>query len=446
MAPFGARSRCCTANDTPDSPKGATMPKRLTVAVIAATILAGAGTAVAQTVQRFDDVPPDHEAFEAVEWAADAGLTVGYGDGTFRPDEPLPKWRALVFMGSYYDNVLGAGESEDFTSGDMMVLLKTIDDGTSLQPQPVAPEPDPEPEARWLPRGDGGRIASGRCAPAIVMGIYDWEECAWGVSDDPEMSRSEMTAMVTKVWSETKASGKPTDPPNLTEGYCGDGVLGCYLASSHTIQLAQGFTLQVLLHELAHALTSGDDEHRACADDWTHRRPECWHGDLYRCAADALYVRYAGIDAAGVCGTPPDLEPGDWYLGEPFETEWGVIHALAAVLDTNSDYHLFARCASRFDTEGRWLSLGMGLPQDADGDELRIVTRLTGDSEPNDHAWRVSGETADVVWWPGEVTLPAERWRGTLHVAVYYDDRDVGRTQFELGDSPALAIVRSACN
>ena len=418
------------------------MPKRLTIALLAAAILAAAGTAVAQTVQRFGDVPPDHEAFEAVEWAAEVGVTTGYTDGTFRPEVPLSKRHALVFMERYYDQILEAEESADFTRGDMMMLLKAINDGTPPQSQLAAPEP--EPVARWLPRPED-RIAAGRCAPAVVMGIYDWEGCAWGVSDDPEMSRSEMTAMVAKVWSETKARGKPTDPPNLTEGYCSDEALGCYLGRSHTIQLAQGFTLRTLLHELAHALTSGADEHGACVDDWTHRRPGCWHGDLYRCAADALYVRYADIDAAGVCGTPPDLEPGDWFLWEPFETEWGAIHAVAGILDTNSDYTLFARCASRFGTEGRALGLGIGLPRDADGDELRIVTRLTGDTAPSDVSWGVGVDDAATVWWPGEVTLPAERWRGTLHVAVYYGDRDTDRTSFDLGDSPALAIVRSAC-
>ena len=425
------------------------MRRPVAVAVVAVAILAAAGTAVAQSVQRFSDVPPDHEAHEAVEWAAGAGLTLGYGDGTFRPDEPLAKWRALVFMERYYDDVLGADESGAFTSGDMMMLLKTINDGArsaAETPEPAA-EPEPESSGRWLPRPED-RTADGRCAPAIVMGIYDWEGCAWGVTDDPELSRTAMKALVAKIWAETKARNKPDQPPNLEEGYCDDtaDALGCYLPSTHTVRLEQGFTLSVLLHELAHALTVNDPDHTACDDDWTHRQPQCWHGDIYRCAADALYVRYSDITTAGVCGTPPNLEPGDWYLSEPFETEWGVIHALARIPDSYGDYDLFARCKSSFGTDGRELDLGMGLPQDADGDELRIVTRLTGDSEPNDYAWRVSGETADVVWWPGVVTLPAERWQGTLHIAVYYGDRDVDRTQFELGDSPALAIVRSACD
>ena len=87
-------------------------------------------TAVAQS-QRFPDVPPDHYAFEAVEWAAEVGVTAGYTDGTFRPEQPLSKRHAVVFMERYYDQILQAEESDNFTRGDMMVLLKAINDGTA---------------------------------------------------------------------------------------------------------------------------------------------------------------------------------------------------------------------------------------------------------------------------------------------------------------------------
>ena len=79
---------------------------------------------------RFPDVAPGHYAFEAVEWAAEVGVTVGYDDGTFKPQRPLIKRHAVVFMERYYDEILQAEESEDFTRGDMMVLLKSINDGT----------------------------------------------------------------------------------------------------------------------------------------------------------------------------------------------------------------------------------------------------------------------------------------------------------------------------
>ena len=78
---------------------------------------------------RFPDVAPGHYAFEAVEWAAAVGVTVGYTDGTFKPQRPLIKGHAVVFMERYYDEILQAEESEDFTRGDMMVLLKSINDG-----------------------------------------------------------------------------------------------------------------------------------------------------------------------------------------------------------------------------------------------------------------------------------------------------------------------------
>ena len=105
------------------------MKKRaITVIVVAAILGASAATAVAQS-QRFPDVPPDHYAFEAVEWAAQVGVTTGYTDGTFKPSQALGRWHAVVFMERYYDEILQAEESEDFTRGDMMVLLKAINDG-----------------------------------------------------------------------------------------------------------------------------------------------------------------------------------------------------------------------------------------------------------------------------------------------------------------------------
>ena len=87
--------------------------------------------------QRFPDVPVDHYAFEAAEWAAEVGVTTGYPDGTFKPEQPLIKRHAVVFMERYYDEILQAEESEDFTRGDMMVLLKAINDGTAAGSRPA---------------------------------------------------------------------------------------------------------------------------------------------------------------------------------------------------------------------------------------------------------------------------------------------------------------------
>ena len=92
-------------------------------------VLVIAGGALAAH-SRFTDVTHDHPV-EAIEWAADNEITLGYGDGTFRPDEPLRRSHALIFMARFYDQVLGANGDDqfsnpDFTRADMMALLHSM--------------------------------------------------------------------------------------------------------------------------------------------------------------------------------------------------------------------------------------------------------------------------------------------------------------------------------
>ena len=140
----------------------------LVVLAVVGSVLAVAPVAAAQG-QRFPDVAADHYAFEAVEWAVEAGVTVGYTDGTFKPQRPLIRRHALVFMERYYDEILGADESEDFTRGDMMVLLKAINDGTlrGETPQDAA-------------SGTGG-AAQGQRFPDVAADHYAFEAVEWAV-------------------------------------------------------------------------------------------------------------------------------------------------------------------------------------------------------------------------------------------------------------------------
>lgn len=99
------------------------------IIVVAASIVVVVGiaaTAAAQTTSRFSDVPAGHDAYEAIHWAADVGLTAGWPDGTFRPEQPLHRSHAIVFIDRFYEQVLQATESDNFTRGDMMTLLHTI--------------------------------------------------------------------------------------------------------------------------------------------------------------------------------------------------------------------------------------------------------------------------------------------------------------------------------
>ena len=255
-----------------------------------------AGSAIAQGLGRFSDVPPDHEAYDAVEWAAEVGLTAGYDDGTFKPARPLSKRHAVAFMERYYDEILQAEQSEDFTRADMMMLLKAIDDG-DFGGLPLR-------TPRWLHRPED-RVIGGRCAHLVTVGIYEWEGCAWAGVEHTWITLPEAFALADRVWAETKARNKPEDPPDMVIVKCGEWQ-PCYSDEDHTIFLPNEFTVSMVLHELAHALVAADQKNYSC-DPRTEFTPiGCKHGSLFRCAADTLYVRYGGTVPSGVCGELPD--------------------------------------------------------------------------------------------------------------------------------------------
>ena len=114
-----------------------------------AVIAGGIALALTLTVgafaasDRFSDVRDDHPV-EAIEWAAEVGITAGIGDGMFGPDEPLKRKHARVFMERFYDRVLGADgddqfASSGFTRADMMELLFSMVDDAPVVTTTVAP-------------------------------------------------------------------------------------------------------------------------------------------------------------------------------------------------------------------------------------------------------------------------------------------------------------------
>ena len=142
--------------------------RRLAAVVLAAGVIGAlTATAVAQS-QRFPDVAADHYAYEAVGWAAEVGVTTGYDDGTFKPARPLSKRHAVVFTERYYDEILGADESADFTRGDMMVLLKAINDGT-LRGADTTEDPAP----------DANGAAQSQRFPDVAADHYAFEAVGW---------------------------------------------------------------------------------------------------------------------------------------------------------------------------------------------------------------------------------------------------------------------------
>ena len=265
------------------------------------------------------------------------------------------------------------------------------------------------------------------------------------------MSKPEMLELIERIWRETDAPGRPSLAPALVEGSCWwlPDVAGCYEPVSHAIEVVSGraenFTSRVLLHELAHALISGSDEMASCADDWTHRQSVCGHGNLFRCVADDLYVRYAGLDTAGVCGQAPDLDPGDWLLSAPDEYEWGVVHSAAQVTDPESNHRLWFRCVTNYEQSEEperqletvlslvhgWEEHGRRLRQAA-SDFLRIRYRFSDEEHLSD-TWLLTDEYLTTAFWrePDASSL-MRRFQGAdrLFLRIQYTQRDIVQAEF----------------
>lgn len=94
------------------------------MAIGVALFMGGAAWAISSP---FVDVTDAHPV-DAIEWAVEQGITRGYTETEFRPDEPLKRSHAVIFIERFYDKVLGANGDDqftnpDFTRADMMVLL-----------------------------------------------------------------------------------------------------------------------------------------------------------------------------------------------------------------------------------------------------------------------------------------------------------------------------------
>ncbi len=78
------------------------------VALAAALVLLGAtGGYLSAQSALFEDVPSDHYAHDAVEWAVKRGITYGCAPGKFCPDAPLTRGQAVTFLYRYDRSLSG---------------------------------------------------------------------------------------------------------------------------------------------------------------------------------------------------------------------------------------------------------------------------------------------------------------------------------------------------
>ena len=259
-----------------------------------------------------------------VAWLATTGITTGVSPTTFSPNNGLTRAQLITFLYRYSNRSAAAR-------------------GTTITVPTNAP--------------DGG------CASEVPKGIYQWERCAWfDYRENPTyhyaLSDTEARALIQQIWDEVHVRGKPSRPPTSALVPAGTScatatgtgiIIGCYQHTEHNIRRLDAFN-DTLLHEVAHALISGHPTITSCASATTNDAYQtCVHNDLFRCVADHLYSRYAGIPAAGVCGTAPESSgeasnsyewatrrgsggdlyayvDADWHTREsPYEDDWAAV-------------------------------------------------------------------------------------------------------------------------
>lgn len=113
---------------------------KLAIAIAAVALLVPA-TAIA--THSFSDVPDGQYYTDAVEWAAANGITTGYGDGTFRPDEGVTRGQNVTFAHRYDQNIVQPAlttlttnvgtNASDIAALPRLLTISVDDDGTKLQ-------------------------------------------------------------------------------------------------------------------------------------------------------------------------------------------------------------------------------------------------------------------------------------------------------------------------
>ena len=264
----------------------------------------------------------------------------------------------------------------------------------------------------------------GRCAAEISRGIYHWERCAWfDFRENPDyhtaLSNEEAEELIQRIWDGVDVEGKPAEPPTSELVPAGSDcatadssgiIIGCYSRDDHHIRRLDSFN-DTLLHEVTHALVSRHPTVSQCLQLASNDAYQaCVHNDIFRCVADQLYVRYAGIPTAGVCGTATTSTADD-----AAEAGWVKRRASTGALYayTDADWHnrgfpyeddwatLVVRCSSASELDV-FLSFGSGFL----GGDLNRRTAVSHEFYPKGY-WDWDEPTRDA--YTDEHTV-AGRW------------------------------------
>ncbi|WP_430868462.1 SpoIID/LytB domain-containing protein [Demequina aurantiaca] len=79
-------------------PERASLRRSLIAAVLGLVFVATAATTSTAASSSFSDVPKSHQFYTQITWLADEGFTTGYADGTFRPKDSVTREAFAAFL------------------------------------------------------------------------------------------------------------------------------------------------------------------------------------------------------------------------------------------------------------------------------------------------------------------------------------------------------------
>ena len=75
------------------------------------------GSPMVDTAMNYTDVPLGGWYEEAIRWADSTGVVLGYGDGTFGPDDPITREQMAAMLWRYAGKPQAESSLADFTDG-----------------------------------------------------------------------------------------------------------------------------------------------------------------------------------------------------------------------------------------------------------------------------------------------------------------------------------------
>lgn len=145
---------------------------RLAVGVLAAAVaLTAAAVALAQGIGTFRDVPDNHYARDAVQWASQNSITYGCRDGTyFCPERTVNRAESVTFLHRYHNNVISRLESRvrALESGS----VRTPDSNTGFGNQPT---PTTVPLRQFTTRGTQHQTRSFNLPAGVYEAVFTLE-------------------------------------------------------------------------------------------------------------------------------------------------------------------------------------------------------------------------------------------------------------------------------